>query len=183
VPILSIAMDRVDFVCPAVRPGTPLDIVVETESGLSNRLTTRMEEVTPGIFTEDGSGVGQALAWRTDTLDLTSVPSFRYPGKPALPGDRISVLVNGIHCDENSGTLKPLMNLGNLYVPIDSLAASARKPGACEVDITIPEGIHGDAVPLTLHVLRDDGRLVTGNVTSIAIENGQSMKEILKDEQ
>ena len=63
------------------------------------------------------------------------------------------------------------MNLGTVSVPIDSLAASAQKAGACEVGFTIPEGIYGDAVPLTLDVMRSDGRVLTSNITSIAVEN------------
>ena len=63
------------------------------------------------------------------------------------------------------------MNMGNLYVPVDSLAAAPWKAGACEVGITIPEGIYGDAVPLTLDMIRSDGRIVTSNVASIAIDH------------
>lgn len=171
VSVLSAAKDHVDFVCPMVAPGTPLDIAVETESGLSNTLRSKMEDVAPGIFTADGSGVGQALAWRTGSSDLALVPSFRFQGKPALPGDKVSVLVTGINCIENFGSDKASMNLGSMYVPIDSLASSAQKPGACEVGITIPEGIYGDAVSLTLNAMRTDGRNLTSNIASIAIDN------------
>jgi len=171
VPITSTAKDRLDFVCPTVAPGTSLEVVVETKSGLSNRLETKMQEVAPGIFTADGSGAGQALAWRTGSSDLVLVPSFRFQGKPALAGDKISVLVTGINCVENSVREKPLLNLSNLYVPIDSLVESTRKAGACEVGITVPEGRYGDAVPLTLDVIRSDGRIVTSNIASIAIDN------------
>jgi uncharacterized protein (TIGR03437 family) len=170
VPILATAKERVDFVCPMVTSGTPLEIAVETESGLSNRLRTRMEDVSPGIFTADGAGDGQALAWRTGSPDLASIPSIRLQGKPALAGDKVSILVTGINCVENFAKEKALMNLGNLYVPIDSLAASSRKAGACEVGITIPQGVHGDAVPLTLEVMRSDSRTLTSNVASIAVD-------------
>jgi uncharacterized protein (TIGR03437 family) len=164
-------MDSVDFVCPTIEPGKPLEIAVETEAGASNRLQTRMSDIAPGIFTVDGSGSGQAIAWRTGTSDLALIPSFRFQGKPALPGDKISVLVTGIKCDENFGALKPLINLGNTNLPIDSLTRSTQKAGACEVVITVPDGLYGDAVPLTLDVPRSDGRSLISNVASIAIDN------------
>jgi uncharacterized protein (TIGR03437 family) len=130
-----------------------------------------MEEAAPGIFTADGSGAGQALAWRTDSSDLALIPNFRFQGKPVQPGDKVSVLVTGINCIEVFGTEGPVMNLGNASIPIDSIAASSQKAGACEVGITIPDGTHGDAVPLTFDVKRRDGRVVTSNIASIAIDN------------
>ena len=130
-----------------------------------------MEDAAPGIFTADGSGAGQALAWRTGSPDLALIPNFRFQGKPALPGDKISVLVTGINCVENFGTDRPLMNLGSMPVSIDSIIASAQKAGACEVGITVPDGIYGDAVQLTLDVIRSDGRILTGNTASIAIDD------------
>jgi uncharacterized protein (TIGR03437 family) len=169
--VLSSAKDTVDFVCPMAAPGTPLEIAVETESGVSNRIQTRMADIAPGIFTVDGSGSGQAIAWRTGSPDLALIPNYRFMGKPALSGDQISVLVTGIKCDENFASPQPLMNLGNTSVPIDSLTASAQKAGACEIGITIPEGIYGDALPLTLDVPGSDGRTSTSNIASIAVDN------------
>jgi uncharacterized protein (TIGR03437 family) len=170
-PILSAAKDRVDFVCPMVAPGSSLDISVETESGKSNHLRSQMEEVAPGIFTVDGSGTGQALAWRSDSSDLALIPNHRLEGKPVLAGDKVSVLVTGVNCVESFGAEKLLMNLNDLHVRIDSLKGSARKAGACELGITIPEGVYGDAVPITLDVMRNDGRTVTSNIASLAVAN------------
>jgi uncharacterized protein (TIGR03437 family) len=171
VPLISSATDNVDFVCPMVAPGMPLDIAVETESGMSNRVQTTMADTAPGIFTVDGSGSGQAIAWRTGSSDLALIPTYKFQGTPALPGDQISVLVTGIECDENFGAQKPLVRLGNTVVPIDSLTASVQKAGACEAGITIPENVSGDAVPLTLNVPRSEGRTSTSNIASIAVDN------------
>jgi uncharacterized protein (TIGR03437 family) len=172
-PILFAAKDRVDFVCPVTAPGSSLDIAVETESGKSNHLRSQMEEITPGIFTADGSGTGQALAWRTGSSDLALIPSFRLQGKPALAGDKVSVLVTGVNCVESFGAGNLLLSLGDTHIPIDSVAASARKAGSCELGITIPEGIYGDAVPLTLDVRRSDGRIVSSNSASLAVGDKQ----------
>ena len=170
VRIIAVADERVDFVCPLLEPGTSLEIAVKTKAGLSNRLRTTMQVSAPGIFTIDGSGSGQALAWRADSGDLAVIPNFRFQGKPSLPGDKLSILVTGIDCVENFGAVKPLINLGNTAVAIDSVTGSTRTVGACEVGITIPDGVEGDAVPLTLGVIRSDGRVVTSNAPSIAID-------------
>jgi uncharacterized protein (TIGR03437 family) len=171
VPVLSAGSDRVDFVCPSVAPGMSLDIGVKTRSGSSNSIRTKMRDAAPGIFTVDGSGSGQAFAWRTESADLAFVPNFKSQGKPAAPGDKLSILATGIDCDGNSDKAKALLNLGNVSVTVDSLTPSDRMAGACEIGVTVPEGLTGDAVPLILDVTRSDGRILSSNTASIAIEN------------
>jgi uncharacterized protein (TIGR03437 family) len=160
-----------DFVCPMLEPGTPLEIVVETEAGKSNKLQSVMGDAAPGVYTVDGSGSGQAVAWRTGTSELSLIPSFLFHGKPALPGDQISMLVNGINCAANPGAQKPLVILGEQRVPGNSLRESALTAGACEVGFTVPDGVTGDAVPLSIEVLQSDGRLVPSNAAFITVEN------------
>jgi uncharacterized protein (TIGR03437 family) len=170
-PIASADDTHVSFVCPALEDGAPLQFQVKTDLGESNPLHSEMHDAAPGIFTIDGSGSGQAIAWRSDSTDLAVIPTFRNQGKPALSGDKISVLVTGINCSENSSAEKLLISLSNTSVSVDSLTASARKAGACEIGFTVPDGVAGDAVPLTLGVIRSDGRSLTSNAASIAIGN------------
>jgi uncharacterized protein (TIGR03437 family) len=168
---ISIAKDRLDFVCPMMAPETDLEIVAEMQSGKSNPLRTRMSELSPGIFTVDRPGSGQAIAWRSDSSDLALIPSYRFEGKPVLAGDAVTILATGINCRENYGAQNLSISLGGMQIPIDSFSASTHLPGACEVNVTIPRGTYGDAVPMILHATRSDGRIVASNAASIAIGN------------
>jgi uncharacterized protein (TIGR03437 family) len=171
VPVVSATGQLVDFVCPRVEAGTPLEIEVKTPSGVSNEIRTTMHDAAPGIFTVDGPVPHQAFAWRTDSGDMALIPNFRNQGKPVQPGDKVSILATGIDCSENYSAQKPQITLNSLAVPITSITGSSRKIGACELGITIPDGPGGDAVPLTLTVTGNDGRILTSNTASIAVEN------------
>ena len=171
VPVVSGTDQHVDFVCPTVGPGTSLELEVKTPSGLSNQIRTIMHDAAPGIFTVDGPVPHQAFAWRTDSGDMALIPNFRNQGKPVQPGDKVSILATGIDCSENYSAQKPQIMLNSLTAPITSITSSSRKIGACELGITIPDGLGGDAVPLTLTVTGSDGRILTSNTASIAVEN------------
>ncbi len=61
-PILFASSDQIDFLCPNVPPATGLAIAVETAAGLSNRMETKVEEASPGIFaTRGGRGTGSGF--------------------------------------------------------------------------------------------------------------------------
>ena len=81
--ILSASAGQVEFLCPTLPAGTPLDIAVETRAGQSGALRTTMEETAPAILTVDGSPQGHALAIQANSDELAALPSFRYRATPA----------------------------------------------------------------------------------------------------
>lgn len=170
VRMLASAPDSVDFVCPVLDPGSSLNIAVETMAGLSKVFRTIVSRSAPGILTINRSGTDQALAWRTGSADLSAIPNFRTPGKPVLSGEQLTVLVTGIDCASDHGSGLVSIRLGELAVPVESVA-KAEAPGACEIGITIPRGISGDAIPVTLSLSEGNGRIMTSNVASIAVED------------
>jgi uncharacterized protein (TIGR03437 family) len=168
--VLRATPDRVDFLCPNLLAGTPLQIVVETDAGVSSPMDTTMEETAPGLVTIDGSGTGPALALHTGSIELVALPDFRLSGRPALPGDSLTVLATGIGCDNNYTSRQPLLKLGSDQARITGIAPSNQIAGACEIQFVVLSGMFGDAVPFTIEVLRSDGQVARGNATSLSVD-------------
>jgi uncharacterized protein (TIGR03437 family) len=168
--VLSTATDHIDFLCPMLDSGASLEVTVETAGLLSNSFRTTISNAAPGIFTTAGTGSGQAIAWRKgSTAKLAAIPTYQNSGQPVLGGDQLTILVTGINCKEDLKAEILQLNVANALVVPDSIDRSSR-PGACEVGITVPDGVSGDAVPLTLSVTDSSGRVFSSNVTSIAVE-------------
>ncbi len=168
VPVLYASENRVDLLCPAVTPTTALAIAVETAAGSSNALSSQSQESTPGLFSIDGSGRGQAQAVRLGSLDLAALPNPRFQAKPALPGDTLLFLGTGIGC--STDTLPNLtLKLGSHLVPVTGLQPLAGHAGVCEIAVSIPPGVTGDAVPAALQLISRDGQKILTNDTTIDV--------------
>jgi uncharacterized protein (TIGR03437 family) len=168
--VLHASQDRVDFLCPNLLAGTPLQIVVETDAGVSSPMDTTMQETAPGLVTIDGSGTGPALAMHTGSAELAALPDFRLSGRPALPGDSLTVLATGIGCNGSYSSRQPLLKLGSDQARITGIVPSNQIAGVCEIQFVLLSGMFADAVPLTIEVLRSDGQVVRGNTTSLSVD-------------
>jgi uncharacterized protein (TIGR03437 family) len=167
-PILSASTSQVEFLCPLLPARTPLDIAVETTSGQSNTLSTVMEESAPAIFTVDGSPQGPALAVHANSGEIAALPSYRLRARPALSGERISVLATGIACAPSP---QLWMNLGGQSVTIDSAQPAPQMAGVCEIAVRIPDNIAGDSVSLSIETMRSDAVVSSSNRTSVALRH------------
>jgi uncharacterized protein (TIGR03437 family) len=166
--ILYASANRVDLLCPTAAAGIPLVIAVETAAGESNELQSVMQASAPGLLTSDGSGSGQALATQSGSIELAAIPNARFSGKPALPGDIASFLATGIDCSPQ--TVPNLsLTLGQDRVSATGLKPLAGHAGICEIQVPVPAGVIGDAVPATLLLVQSDGREIASNQTTIGI--------------
>jgi uncharacterized protein (TIGR03437 family) len=168
--VLHASPDRVDFLCPNLLAGTPLQIVVETDAGVSRPIDSTMEETAPGLVTIDGSGTGPALALHAGSIELATLPDFRLSGRPALPGDSLTVFATGIDCNNNFISPQPLLKLGSDPARITSITRSNQFAGICEIQFVVLPSMFADSVPLAIEVLRTDGRIARGNTTSLPVD-------------
>jgi uncharacterized protein (TIGR03437 family) len=166
--VLYASADRVDLLCPAAAAGTPLAIAIETAAGQSKSLNRWMQAAAPGLFQVDDSGAKQAWAIRSGSLDLAAIPNPRFSGKPALPGDRLAFRATGIACTPETA-ISLRMNLDSYVVPLTELQPLAGHAGVCQILVSVPFGVVGDAVPVTLQFLGTDGRTTTSNQTTISV--------------
>jgi uncharacterized protein (TIGR03437 family) len=160
---------RVDFLCPQFPAGTPLEAVIETDAGTSGAVKTVMQQVTPGIFSLDGSGAGQGLVFLHGTPAKAIVRDFRNAGQPAQPGDYVVIRATGLGSPDELSGGKPLVNIGGMPVQADAVDASAGFAGVFDIKVKLPAGVPtGSEIPLTLELPGRDGGL--SNMVSIAIE-------------
>jgi uncharacterized protein (TIGR03437 family) len=164
--VLFAAADRVDLLCPTAPPGTSLAISVETANGKSKEMHTSSRESTPGLFMV-GRDETQALATLDGLLRLAAIPTARYAATPALPDDMVSFRATGVDC--NPQTVPRLsLNVGPYTVPVADTRPVAGYAGVCDVLARVP-AVAGDAVPVTLTLLQNDGQQVVSNGATIAV--------------
>ena len=148
-PILFASPAQVEFLCPAVPPATALTIAVETASGLSNQLETRVEEASPGIFS---------------TGESTEVPDR------ILPGGTVSIRATGMNWLARFPTTRLFARIGDRSVAVESNTPDLENPGVSRLTITLPAELSGDSVPIVIEVLKADGDSIASNSASIPID-------------
>jgi hypothetical protein len=157
---------QIDFLCPLLAPETPLRISALVGEQRSNELQTTMRQISPGLFSVDGSGSGQGAVMHA--RGLASLPRFELAGMPAAPGDEIVLLATGIPCDPSAGP-KPMLYFGPVYGQTTDLRPAAI-PGVCEVHSIVPANVSGNEVALHLELIRVDGAVVRSNTVLAAVE-------------
>jgi uncharacterized protein (TIGR03437 family) len=167
-PVLSTSTDQVEFLCPTLPSGTPLQIAVETPSGQSGFLQTTMEETAPAIFTVDNSPHGNALAIRSHSAELAALPNFRLRARPALFGEAVSVWATGIECATSTSLWA---SVGGQTVAIDSAQPVPQMAGVCEITFRIPVNVAGDSITLMITTMRMDASVSNSNRTSVAVRD------------
>ena len=154
VPVLFSSATRVHFLCPALDPGTRLSVTVETDSGVTEPVTTTMQEASPVI---------QSLS-HNDSADLAIMRNFLVPAYPAQPGDPIRILATGL------GSAPVLVKIGDIASEVESVNPVPGYAGLFAIQTRIPAGtVFGDAVPVQLQVATSGGQFTSNTVTA-AIE-------------
>jgi uncharacterized protein (TIGR03437 family) len=168
-PVLYADSTRVNFLCPQIGAGTVLEAVVETEAGKSEAVKTVMQQLSPGIFSLDGSGLGQGLVSLHGTPDVATVRDFRNAGQPSQPGDYLSIRATGLAALDDLFAGKLMVKIGGIPVQADTVDKLAGFAGVFNIKVKLPEGVPtGSDVPLTLEFPGRDGGV--SNTASIAIE-------------
>jgi uncharacterized protein (TIGR03437 family) len=165
VPILYASPTRVDFLCPASVPGSQLQIVVETAGGLSQAAQTTARELTPGLFSIDGSDAGQGMVVHAGGSSLVMVRNYHYAAQPAQPGDVIALYATGM-----GGASKASVQIGNTKVEANSLDKVPGLPGLWLLSVTVPRGEVGNTVGLSIIGRMSNEVSVPSNQIRIAIE-------------
>ncbi len=113
----------------------------------------------------------QALAVHARSAILASVPSALYDGQPARSGDQLSLSVSGIDCNQKPASRNFQLRIGAAYATVNAVQAVENAPGVCTIDFTVPAGIDKESATVRLEVGGRDGRVVSSNTASIAIED------------
>ena len=175
VPVLAASEARVTFLCPASDPGTPLAATVETEARASNPVTAPMRMATPTILSLDGSGQNQGVisfaAATGRSTDLAMVRNYRVSSHPAQPGDELLIWGSGLGSpsEVTAGTLQ--VEVGGMDAAVESVQAVPGNAGVYTIQVRVPAVLDfGDALPVHIQVSTPDGKLVSSNRVTIAVE-------------
>ena len=151
-PVLFASSSQIEFLCPAVPPDTALAIAVETASGLSNRLETRVEEASPGIYANGGP---EAEPDRT------------------TPIGTVSIRATGMNWLAKFPTVRLFARIGAYSVPVDSNIPDPQSAGVSRLTVMVPPDISGDSVPVVIQVVQMNGEVIESNSTSIPVDSRQ----------
>ena len=168
--VLYSSPHSVDFICPAVAPGTPLQIVLETGIGTSNLIQTTMQEAAPGVIMRDTPLRSPALMHFSSGSGMVGIPNYNHASQVVLPGDSVTLWATGVNCTEKNHVPSVSIRIGGTQVTVDSVDAVPERPGFCRVNVTLPETqASGEAVPVTLDLAGSNGQVFSSNTTSIAV--------------
>jgi uncharacterized protein (TIGR03437 family) len=166
VPVLFASGTRVDWLCPEVAPGAPLQVVLATGAGRTEAVSAAMEETAPGILSVDGSGQGQGLIVFPGTSVVAMIRNPQVTGEPAQPGDTLAMRVTGVSPDAQLS-----LTVGGIHTPVQSIQEAAGSAGLLEVLFTVPAGVpFGDEVPVRIQVVKAGGQVIGSNVVTMAVE-------------
>jgi uncharacterized protein (TIGR03437 family) len=177
VPVVFSSTRKVQFLCPALPPGTPLSVAVETPSGITAKpLVGTIREAAPRILSledaEDAEGA-QGVVSFADSTDLAMPRNAIVPAHPAQPGDTLRIWATGLSPDAESQLATVSTTVGGVDVPVQSIQAAAGHAGLYLVQLSAPN-VLGNSVTVYICVITPGGVVLQSNPVSIAIEAGSN---------
>jgi uncharacterized protein (TIGR03437 family) len=158
-PVLYAWANQVAIQVPyEVTPGNGA-ITVQYGGQVSLRLVTTIAPSSPGLFTLNDSGTGQAVAINEDG-------SVNTAGSPVAQGHVISLYATGYGqvtpvlrdgAPNNAGSASPLQTVtatvgGQPAAVIFAGGASGLPAGTIRVDVRVPTGVTGQGVPIAIQI-------------------------------
>jgi len=173
-PITYTSANQVAAVVPFVTSGSVAQIFVEYQGQSSAGFNVSVATVTPGVFTLNSSGTGQAAAVNQDG-------SLNGSAKPAKAGTYVSLYVTGAGQTNPGGTdghlaavplplplLPVTVTIGGQPAPINYAGASpGLVEGVMQVNAQVPSGLTPGNVPVVVQV----GTSSTQPGVTIAVSN------------
>jgi uncharacterized protein (TIGR03437 family) len=168
VPILSASATELSILCPDSVPGSDIQLVVQTGHGVAAPLVTTARLAAPGIYSLDGSGMGQGWVLRESTVtdSVAMVRNYRVAGQPAIPGERLLIYATGVGHLTNIS-----VQIGESKVPAAAISPVPNHPGLYQIVVSVPSIVmqKKDDLPLSLSGDSPQGSIST-NMVSIALE-------------
>ncbi len=170
-PILLVTQDRIDVQVPyEVLESDSVPVQVVNGAATANG-TVRITATAPGIFTSDGSGIGQAAAFNHNPT--TGAYALNSQAAPAKPGDTVVLYLTGegdyaFSVSPRTGylvttsTLLPIPQLSpipdvTIGGKLGTVTFAGPIPGSLlgllRIDTVVPEGSTlGNAVPVSIKI-------------------------------
>ncbi len=128
--------NEVAVIVPAGLAGRRRATLAVGSAGVRNTIVVGLAAASPGLYTADGSGFGQAAAFNEDGAANSA-------GSPAAPGSRVTLLVTGLGAGAALAVEVGGLAAGDVAV----VERTGLEPGVTALAATIPlEAAPGDAV-------------------------------------
>jgi uncharacterized protein (TIGR03437 family) len=137
-PVLYAGANQINTISPAVLRGETRIQVRLGGTALASA-TVGTAEVAPGVFSEDASGSGPAIALFDDG-------SRSSQANPAAPGASLSVFATGL--GQAANITAAIQGVEARVLQVEALTGSLE--GVAQVRIQIPDGVKGLALPLVI---------------------------------
>jgi uncharacterized protein (TIGR03437 family) len=183
-PLLYASPSQINFQCPLLPAGSPLDISVVAQNGVPVAAAQgTMVAAAPDLFTLNGTNQGVVLITSTNQIAMPKTNGMA--SSPAQPGDLLSIYPSGLGETQDlvpAGTAAPstppiqLKNqigvfIGGIEVEPGLAILAPGTAGLYQVNVQLPANVAiGSAVPLYLQVKFPDGTVVRSNTVTLAID-------------
>ena len=157
-PVLYASATQVTAIVPYGVAGQNVQVVVENQSLIPLSTSVPLASSAPALFTANASGRGQAAASNADG-------SANSAANPAAPGSVISLFATGEGQTSPSGVdglpasnpvprpiLSVSVTINGQPAAVQSAGEALQKTGVMQVQVQIPNGVAGGAVPVVLQV-------------------------------
>jgi len=181
-PLLFASASQVNFQCPQLEPGSPLNVTLIAESGAAiPAASSTMAAAAPGLFTVDATTQGVILIASTNQIAMPETKGM--PSRLAKPGEYLAIYADGLGEVLGSGAAgttaadrqiqmrnQVRIFVGDVQIAPESTGLAPGTPGVFEIGAQLPQNVPaGSAVPLHLQVILLDGSVVESNEVSLAI--------------
>jgi len=142
---------------------------VETDAGISPSISMPMANDSPRIFALGDSK--QGVVSFSNTSELAMARNSEIPAHPAQPGDQIVLWGTGFGPAGQVNTAQLAVKVGSVDVNADAVQAVPGHAGVYAVQVRVPVSTtFGDNVPVQVQVTGVDGKTLSSNTVTIAIE-------------
>jgi uncharacterized protein (TIGR03437 family) len=183
VPLLFASAAQVNFQCPLLPPGSPLEIKVESEDSAAGPvIRSTMQATVPGLFLLDGTPQGVVRIAGSD--EIAMVPREGIRGRPARRDEFLTIYASGLgEAIEpvSLGTpalLAPFalarntvrVVIGDVEINPSFAGLAPGTVGLFQLNVPLSEAVPaGPAVPMYVRVILPDGSVIESNRVTIAI--------------
>lgn len=168
VPVLNSSQDQVDFLCPAAEAGAKLEVEIESAQGVSQPVTSAMQEAIPRILTVEG--LSQGMISFEGTGEIAMQRNYRIASHPAQPGDELVIRATGLGSAMSQTAGAIVAKLGGVDVVVESLEPVPGYEGIYGLHIHVPAGMTFGKTPVQLQMVLPGGRQVFSNSVSAVFE-------------
>ena len=145
-PLFFASPTQVNFLVPPDTPEGVSDVVVTNPQGLATSVPLLVQPVAPALFTQDGTGLGEAVAYKM----FREMPTL-FAGDPR----RVIVFATGV------GRANVTATANGQSVPVEAVVASPALPGLTQIHLALPAHLGPGPVTVVIRAGAAESNSVT----------------------